>query len=140
MEKDKARAKTDKKLESMEKGIGSVYRENHALFLAKKAYAAYMAKVQKRTEGLYSAWKHAGAEDNVDALKNAYMDELKALTLESAEYKKIVNQIADALAEANMQAVDIGNKAMVEVYVENYNQAAEACKEVGIKIDGEKQR
>ena len=137
MEKDKARAKTDKKLESMEKGIGSVYRENHALFLAKKAYAAYMAKVQKRTEGAYSAFKHAGAEDDADALKKAYMDELKALTLNSDEYRKIVEQLADALAQANQQAVGIVNAAMIETYVDNYNQAAEECRRVGIKVDGE---
>lgn len=128
---DRARTQTDKKLDMIEREIGRVYKEYPALLAIEKEYAKYMAKVQKQTENEYKAYKEDPEQ------KQAYIDKVKALTLGSKEYARLTQKIARVLAEANQQALEISNNAMLEVYAMNYNQVADDCRKAGIKVDGE---
>lgn len=133
-EKDKARKETDRKLRMTEKKVGRVYRENPALLSALKEYKAFMAEVQEKTRKEYEAWKNATPEDDKAALKKEYEEAVRDLTLRSKRYAKLIDRVTDAIATANQQAVEIANDARYEVYVANYNQAAEELRKAGIKI------
>lgn len=133
---DKARSQTDHILEEMERKIGRIYENDPALKHIRKEYAKYMAMVNQRTKEAYNAYINETDVDAKKELKDAYEDEIRALTLDSKEYKKMVDRIASVLAEINQKAVDITNAAMNEVYAINYNQVAEDCRKAGIKING----
>ena len=136
MPRDRARAQTEKKLDNIEKEIGGVYQKNPALLSVQKEYAKYMAMVKKRTEDAYKAFVDESDKDIKAEKKEAYMDEIRRYTLESAEYKKLVKKIVGILAQVNQEALEISNKAMRDVYAVNYNQVAEECEAVGIKVNG----
>lgn len=133
---DRARQKTDKQLAGMERRIAKVYSSSLALRRIQKKYDAYMKSVQKQTEDSYRAYKDEADSDIKQELKKAYMDEVKALTLQSREYKRIVDEFAQVMAEVNQQAVDVANDEVTSIYVTNYNQVADECKRVGITVNG----
>lgn len=134
---DKARTQTDKKLRQMERDIGRVYRLHPALLAVEKEYAKYMGMVQEKTKAEYRAYMDEDDPDIKAEKEKAYMRKVRELTMESTQYNKIVKKIVGVLAEVNQQALDISNKAMPEIYAINYNQVAEDCKKVGIKVNGE---
>ena len=136
MPRDRARAQTEKKLDNIEKEIGGVYQKNPALLSVQKEYAKYMAMVKKRTEDAYKAFVDESDKDVKAEKKEAYISEIRRYTLESAEYKKLVKKIVGILAQVNQEALEISNKAMRDVYAVNYNQVAEECEAVGIKVNG----
>lgn len=133
---DKARTQTDKKLRQMERDIGRVYRLHPALLAVEKEYAKYMGMVQEKTKAEYRAYMDKNDPDIKAEKEKAYMRKVRELTMESTQYNKIVKKIVGVLAEVNQQALDISNKAMPEIYAINYNQVAEDCKKVGIKVNG----
>ena len=133
---DKARKLTDKKLNNMEREISRVYRKNPAISQIEKKYKAFMDSVQAQTADLYEAFDKETDPEKRSALKKEYMAEVKRLTLESPEYRRLLKDVTETLADANRQALAISNKAMREVYAVNYNQVAEECRKVGIKVDG----
>lgn len=133
---DKARTQTDKKLRQMERDIGRVYRLHPALLAVEKEYAKYMGMVQEKTKAEYRAYMDEDDPDIKAEKEKAYMRKVRELTMESTRYNKIVKKIVGVLAEVNQQALDISNKAMPEIYAMNYNQVAEDCEKVGIKVNG----
>ena len=137
MPKDRARAETERRLDKVEKQIGGVYSNSPALLSVQKEYARYMAKVKKRTEAAYKAYLDEDDKDIKAEKKEAYQAELRRYTLESKEYKQLVDKITSTLAQVNQDALDIVNDATLGVYCINYNQVAVDCKEVGIKVNGE---
>lgn len=132
---DKARTKTDKQLNKMERDMGRVYKTYPALLKVEKEYRAYMDMVSKETKAAYDAYVNGSDEDKKE-LKKAYTDEVKALTINSDDYHKIVKKFVRVMAEVNQKALDIVNKEMRTIYAENYNQVAEECRRVGIKVNG----
>lgn len=132
---DRARQATDKKLEAMEAEIGRIYSSSPALKRIEKEYAAYMKKVQEKTKASYKAYMDADPESKQD-LKKAYTDEVRSLTIESKEYNKLIKKFTEVMAQVNGEALAVANKAMIDVYVENYNQVAVECKRVGIEVNG----
>lgn len=135
MQMDKARKKTDKQLLAMEKDISRVYRTHPALIEIEKKYQKFMSMVEKRTEGSYRAYINETDKETKDELKKVYMDEIKALTVNSKEYKKLIDEITTVLARVNQDALDIVNAGMLTIYAENYNQVAEKCRKAGIKVN-----
>lgn len=134
MMQDKARLQTDKKLNRLEEAIGRVYRTNPALLQAEKKYKDYMAMVKKETESAYKAFEEETDREAKEEKKKAYGEEVKKRTLESKAYKKIVEELTRAMAQANQEALELTNKAMAEVYVINHNQIADECRRVGITV------
>ena len=136
---DRARRKTDKQLKKMEGEMGRVYKNNSALLAVRKEFMQYMDKVKMETQPQYDAYVHA--KEDKDKLKLEYIKAVKNRTVFSKGYKKLVSKFASILADANQQALDIVNNEMISIYIENYNQVAEDCRRVGIKVNGkEKQR
>ena len=133
---DRARKQADSRLNKIEKDISRVYKNNPAILSVEREYAKYMAMVKKRTKEAYEAYINEKDRDVKAEKKEAYMSQIKALTLESKEYAALVQKMAQALSKVNQAALDISNDAMIDVYVENYNQVAEECERVGIKVNG----
>jgi len=133
---DRARQATDKKLQVMEDEIGRIYANSPALKRIRKEYAEYMKMVQKRTESSYKAYMDETDPDTKKDLKKAYTDEVRSLTLESKEYNKLIKKFTEVMAQVNQEALNVANGAMVDIYVENYNQVAVECRRVGIEVDG----
>lgn len=133
---DRARQATDKKLQAMESEIGRIYANSPALKRIRKEYAEYMKMVQKRTESSYKAYMDETDPDTKKDLKKAYTDEVRSLTLESKEYNKLIKKFTEVMAQVNQEALNVANDAMVDIYVENYNQVAVECRRVGIEVDG----
>lgn len=131
---DKARQKTDKMLAGIERQMGRVYETNPALLNIQKKYEAYMDDVSKRTEDAYKAFMNAEDEESKKEAKEAYMGQIRAYTIQSKEYNKIIKEFVHALALANQKAMDVVNDSMVDIYVMNYNQVADDCRKVGIKV------
>lgn len=136
---DKAREKTDKRLASMERKMQKEYRTFPALKAAEKKYLAYMKEVQQQTQEEYEAYSKATGEDRRE-LKQAYTDAVKKLTINSKEYKKVLDGFIDALTKANQAALSIANDEMVGIYADNYNQIADQCRKFGIKVNGSKKQ
>lgn len=133
---DKAREKTDKQLKTMERNIGRVYRTYPALIAVEKEYKAYMSMVEKKTNKAYNEYIKEKDINLKEKLKKVYTEQLKALTIESKDYKKLVKKISRTLAATNQYALDIVNAEMISIYTENYNQVAEECERVGINVNG----
>lgn len=133
---DKAREKTDKQLKTMERNIGRVYRTYPALIAVEKEYKAYMSMVEKKTNKAYNEYIKEKDINLKEELKKVYTEQLKALTIESKDYKKLVKKISRTLSKANQYALDIVNAEMISIYTENYNQVAEECERVGINVNG----
>ena len=136
MKKDRARTKTDKRLNKIKNEIDSVYETSPDILSVKKRYMKYMASVKKKTEDAYNAYINEEDRDVKADKKKEYEKKVRRYTIESKEYKVLIKTIASTLAKVNQQALDISNDSMLETYVENYNQVAIDCKKAGIKVDG----
>ena len=132
---DRARQKTDKILDHIEANIGRVYTKSPALLQIEKKYGRYMAMVQKRTESAYRDYQNADDQESKEDAKNAYMAQIRRYTIESKEYNAIIREFTQVMAAVNQQALDLSNEAMPEVYAINYDQVAEQCRKVGIKVE-----
>ena len=133
--KDKARARTDRKLNKMEHEIGRVYASDPALLAIKKQFLAYMKDVEKKTRNSYMAYINEPDMERKAELKEVYKDEVYQLTTKSKEYRWLVKRLVHALAQTNQKALDIVNDSMTEIYMENYNQVAVDCRKVGIRVE-----
>lgn len=136
---DRARQKTDKMLGSIERQMGRVYDTDPALLKVEKKYNEYMEYAQKRTEDAYRAFIDADDEETKEKAKKAYMWQIRRYTIESKEYNDIIKQFVRIMADVNQKALDIINDSMSEIYAINYNQVAEDCRKVGLKVDGKQE-
>lgn len=134
---DRARQKTDKQLKDLEKRVKAIYASDPQLKVVQKEYDDYMESVEKKTNKLYSEYQKAQAREDKERLKKQYANEVKKLTLDSVEYRRIVKKFSKVMAVVNQKALDLANAEMQSIYVTNYNQVAVTCKNVGIKVDGE---
>ena len=132
MAQDRARTQADKILGQTEKAMGRIYDTDPALVGIQKKLAKYLAKVKKDTQALYDAYKDDGGKE----AKQAYADAVREKTLGSKEYNGIIHDFVEALASANKKALDVANDSMIEVYTISYNNVADECRRVGIKVNG----
>ena len=135
---DRARTKTDKRLKQMEQRMSRVYGNSSALNAVQKQFVEYMKKVKKETQDQYDAYMNA--QEDKEKIKEGYIKAVKDRTIFSKEYKKLLSKLVGVLAEVNQQALDIANDEMIAIYTDNYNQVAEDCRKVGIKVNGRKKQ
>ena len=95
-----------------------------------------MKIVKESTESLYKSYVEEEDRDVKKEKKDAYMNEVRRLTLGSDKYNRLIKKMAEVLAKVNQKALDVSNKSMREIYAINYNQVADECKRVGIKVNG----
>lgn len=131
---DRARTETEKRLDTLEKGIDALFSHDKTLNSAMTALQKYLARVQKLTEASYKAYTSESDKDIKAEAKKAYMDEIRKHTIDSKEYQKLSQAVVDALAACNQKALDATNAEMPEIYAVNYNQVADECREVGIDV------
>lgn len=136
---DRARQKTDKMLAGIERQMGRVYDTDPALLNIQKKYEKYMASVYKRTESAYKDFIDADDEESKKEAKKAYMGQIRLYTIESKQYNEIIKQFVRIMADVNQKALDVVNDSMSEIYAINYNQVAEDCRKVGLKVDGKQE-
>lgn len=130
---DKARTQTDKILQSTEKAMGKIYNTDPALIRVQKKLVKYLDSVKKDTQALYDARKEHPQDHEA---RKAYEDAVREKTMGSKEYNAIIKEFTQALANANKQALGIVNGSMAEVYAVSYNNVADECRRVGIKVNG----
>lgn len=136
---DKARQKTDKMLASIERQMGRVYKSDPALLNIQKKYETYMKYVYERTKGAYKAFIDANGEESKKEAKDVYMRQIQRYTIESKEYNSIIKEFVRIMAYVNQKALDVVNDSTSEIYAINYNQVAEDCRKVGLKVDGKQE-
>lgn len=132
---DNARKKTDKLLRGLERRIKDVYANDPSLLRIQKKLDRYMAEVERRTRAEYEAYVEETERDEKRRLKQAYKEAVWSLTNGSRVYKDIMSTYASAMATANQKALDLINAEMPEIYVLNYNQLADVCRAIGVKVN-----
>ena len=132
-DKDRARSAADKILGQTERAMGRVYNEDPALIRIQKKLAKYLDGVRRDTQALYNERK---AHPQDKEARKAYEDAVREKTANNAEYNAIIKEFTKALAEANQKALDLVNDSMVDVYTVSYNNVADECRRVGIKVNG----
>lgn len=135
---DKARKQTDKMLNDLERRVNKVYANDPALKRIEKKYKQYMDMVSEATRGAYLAFNNESDIEHRKELKKAYMDDVKALTVQSKEYKKLIQEFTDVLTQVNQKALSLVNTQMDRIYALNYNQVADDCRKAGIRVNGKK--
>ena len=134
---DRARKKTDKILDDMERRIAKVYTDSPALRRIQDKYIRYMKMVDDKTKDLYLAYEKEEDLEKKNLLKMQYSEKVQMLTLYSQQYKNIIREFVGILAKENQNALDIVNDNLDEIFVINYNQIAEECRKIGIHVINE---
>lgn len=134
---DRARQQTDKKLRELERRIDAVYRTDPSLLRIQKKYTRYMEQVENASREAYLAFKSEADKTLKQELKNAYLDQIRTLTVRNKEYKAIISEFTRIMASVNQKALDLVNAEMTEIYTLNYNQIATDCRKIGIEVNGE---
>lgn len=130
--RDRGRTQADKILGQTEKTMGRIYNEDPALIRIQKRLAKYLDGVRKDTQALYDAYKADGGRE----AKQAYKDAVREKTLDSKEYNAIIKEFTRVLAQVNQKALDVVNGSMVDVYTVSYNNVADECERVGMRVNG----
>lgn len=135
--RDSGRIQADKILGQTERAMGRVYDTDPALIRIQKKLAKYLDGVRKDTQVLYDAYKDANDDDKPKA-KQEYADAVREKTIGSSKYNSIIKEFTEVLAQVNKKALDIVNGSMVDVYTVSYNNVADECERVGMKVNGKK--
>ena len=130
--RDIGRTQADKILGQTEREMGRIYNTDPALIRIQKRLAKYLDRVKKETQALYDAYKADGGKE----AKQAYIDAVREKTLGSREYNAIIKEFTKVLAQVNQKALDVVNGSMVDVYTVSYNNVADECRRVGMRVNG----
>lgn len=133
---DRARRKTDKKLNSIEKQMAGIYTHDPALLDVIKQYREYCAIIGRQLEPSYNAFTKENDPAEKEKLKKEYTKKLREVTTDSKKYNNLVQKIAKILSQVNQKALDVVNNEMVDIYTMNYNQVSVDCRKAGIEVDG----
>ena len=98
---DKAHAKTDQKLEEMEKRLSAIY--SRAEKTVQKKMADYAKSIDEKSAELLQAYNDAETEDEKRKAKKEYIRFYRKL-VKSKEFVSMAATVADDLYKANVQA------------------------------------
>ena len=98
---DKAHAKTDQKLEEMEKRLSVIY--SRAGKTVQKKMADYASSIDKKSTELLKAYKDAETEDEKRKAKKEYIRFYRKL-VKSKEFVSMAATVADDLYKENADA------------------------------------
>ena len=125
---DTAHAKTDKKLEEMEKRLSAIY--SRAEKTAQKKMADYAKSIDEKSEELLQAYNDAETEDEKQKAKKAYIRFYRQV-VKSKEFSALSANVADDLYKANVEASEYINSQTPSIYALNYNYInAEMAKDI----------
>lgn len=132
---DKARELTDKRLADISKRLSREY--NGARKELTDKLTKYLARADKRLEGLVAALSQAQAKGDAAAISAAREKLEKAklnITLNDKRYREMIDDLTDRLADVNQTALSYANGQMPDIYRQNYNGAKEPAAEVGMSF------
>lgn len=125
---DIAHAKTDQKLEEMEKRLSAIY--SRAEQTVQKKMADYAKSIDEKSSELLQAYKDAETEDEKRKAKKAYIRFYRQV-VKSKEFVSISSNVADELYKANAEASAYINSQTPSIYALNYNYInAEMAKDI----------
>ena len=125
---DLAHAKTDEKLEEMEKRLSAIY--SRAGKTVQKKMADYAKSIDEKSAELLQAYKDAETEDEKQKAKKAYIRFYRQV-VKSKEFSALSANVADELYKANVQASEYINSQTPSIYALNYNYInAEMAKDI----------
>lgn len=129
---DKAHAKTDKKLEEMEKRLSAIYsRANKEIG---KRWKEYLAESQTEIEELQKSYELAKKSGDAKEIRKAGKKLAIAKrdrTLMDKRFKALTETTAAQLANINKTALSYVNGQLPEVYSINYNAISKSVDGVG---------
>ena len=115
---DTAHAKTDEKLEEMEKRLSAIY--SRAEKTVQKKMADYAKTIDEKSAELLQAYKDAETDDEKQKAKKAYIRFYRQV-VKSKEFVSLSANVADDLYKANLQASEYINSQTPSIYALNYN-------------------
>lgn len=125
---DIAHAKTDQKLEEMEKRLSAIY--SRAGKTVQKKMADYAKSIDEKSEELLRVYKDAETEDEKQKAKKAYIRFYRQV-VKSKEFVSLSADVADELYKANVEASAYINSQTPSIYALNYNYInAEMAKDI----------
>ena len=125
---DTAHAKTDEKLEEMEKRLSAIY--SRAEKTVQKKMADYAKSIDEKSSELLQAYNDAETEDEKRKAKKAYIRFYRKL-VKSKEFIALSATVADELYKANVEASAYINSQTPSIYALNYNYInAEMAKDI----------
>ena len=125
---DIAHAKTDQKLEEMEKRLSAIY--SRAEKTVQKKMADYAKTIDEKSSELLQVYKDAEIEDEKRKAKKAYIRFYRQV-VKSKEFVSLSANVADDLYKANVEASAYINSQTPSIYALNYNYInAEMAKDI----------
>ena len=125
---DIAHAKTDQKLEEMEKRLSAIY--SRAGKTVQKKMADYAKSIDEKSAELLQAYNDAETEDEKRKAKKEYIRFYRQV-VKSKEFSVLSANVADDLYKANLQASEYINSQTPSIYALNYNYInAEMAKDI----------
>lgn len=119
----------------MEKEIQTQYRQAQKEITSK--WNDYMDRAGKRLESRQNALSSAlasGDKDKIAEAKNALESAQKAVTIQDAKYKAMVEDTALRISESNQTAIDYINDRTPNIYANNYNQVNGIAEDAGVQF------
>ena len=115
---DLAHAKTDKKLEEMEKRLSAIY--SRAEKTVQEKMADYAKSIEEKSAELLQAYNDAETDGEKQKAKKAYIRFYRKL-VKSKDFVSMSANIADDLYKANVEASAYINSQTPSIYALNYN-------------------
>lgn len=115
---DTAHAKTDEKLEEMEKRLSAIY--SRAGKTVQKKMADYAKSIDEKSAELLQSYKDAETEDEKRKSKKAYIRFYRQV-VKSKEFVSLSATVADDLYNSNVEASAYINSQTPSIYALNYN-------------------
>lgn len=132
---DRARRKTDKRLQDLERNMRSLYANDDSLYRASKKIVDYLENLSQQEKALYEKYLNEKDKDIKAEYKKRYMGEMTRHTLQDKTFQKLVADYSRALSDVNQKAIDLVNAEIEDTYIDNYNEVATECRKVGIRVD-----
>lgn len=119
----------------MEKEIQTQYRQAQKEITSK--WNKYMERADKRLQNRQNALSVAlssGDKEKIAEARKALENAQKAVTLQNAKYKAMVEDTALRISESNQTAIDYINNRTPNIYANNYNQVNGIAEDAGVQF------
>lgn len=132
---DKARKETDKRLEKMESELTKIYQKSaKGIYTRWDKYMAGAAEKLKPLEEEYNKAKQSGDKDLIREAGMKLGQAKRKVTLQSDQYKAMLEETAKKLSSVNQTATAYLNKSIPDIYTLNYNAISGDAAKVGVKF------
>lgn len=125
--------RTDEKLRALEAWLQNLYKDAEGEMRGK--WDEYLARQEKRAEGLLSRVRDAKTDEERKAAEEKYRQFLRSKTAGDKHFRDMVRELARGYSEVNKRAIEIINGKRAEFYAGGYNLAADSLNKFMVKED-----